>query len=62
MASYKITVPTSRLGAQGTTVTDADLDAAQVNAAHLIAAGIIAPATKNKTQTEPEPETATQEN
>lgn len=57
MASYKITVSSSTLGAEGATVTDADLEAAQVDAALLIASGIITPAPSKTTKPEPEPET-----
>jgi formylmethanofuran dehydrogenase subunit B len=51
MASYKITSDISTLGPEGGTVTDADLDAAGVDAALLIASNIIAhiPSTKSTT-------------
>lgn len=51
MASYKITSDISTLGAEGGTVTDADLEAAGVDAALLIASNIIAliPSTKSTT-------------
>lgn len=49
--SYKVLSDISTLGPLGATVTDADLDAAQVSAEVLIAAGIIEPNTKTpKTQ------------
>lgn len=58
MASYKIIISSSRLGAEGSTVTDADLAAAQVDAGLLIASGVIAPASNQKPKTEPETQEA----
>lgn len=46
MASYKVLSDISTLGAQGSTVTDADLESHNVDAELLIAAGIIEPQTK----------------
>ena len=51
--SYRITADNSTLGPQGSNVTDADLEAAHVNAELLIASGIIEPAIKT---TKPEKE------
>lgn len=51
MASYKVTSDISTLGPQGSTVTDADLEAAGVNAELLIASNIIAPTTTTKPTT-----------
>jgi hypothetical protein len=53
MGNYKITSDISTLGPQGSTVTDADLEAAGVNAELLIASNIIAPTTTTK-PTKPE--------
>lgn len=53
MASYKILSDISTLGAQGATVTDAQLEAEKLNAELLIASGIIEPQTKTpKTEQE----------
>lgn len=46
MASYKILSDISTLGAQGATVTDAELEAQHLDAELLIASGIIEPQTK----------------
>jgi len=48
MASYKITSDISTLGPEGATVTDADLEAAGVNADLLVASNIIAPISTTK--------------
>jgi hypothetical protein len=45
MASYKITSDISTLGEQGATITDADLDAAGVDAELLILSNVIEPIT-----------------
>jgi hypothetical protein len=50
-STYKITAEGSTLGPQGGTVTDADLEAASVDAALLIASNIIAPITPTKSTT-----------
>ena len=46
MASYKILIDNSTLGAQGTTVTEQDVEAAPADLDLLIASGIIEPTTK----------------
>ena len=46
MASYKILIDNSTLGAQGTTVTEQDVEAAPADLNLLIASGIIEPTTK----------------
>lgn len=46
MASYKILSDISTLGAQGSSVSDAELEAQQLDAELLIASGIIEPQNK----------------
>lgn len=46
MANYKVLSDISELGPQGSTVTDADLEAHHVDPELLIASGVIEPQTK----------------
>lgn len=48
MASYKILIENSTLGALGTTVTEEEIANAPADLELLIASGIVAPATKTK--------------
>jgi|LauGreDrversion2_2_1035103.scaffolds.fasta_scaffold1273997_1 hypothetical protein len=54
MASYKILIDNSTLGAKGTTVTTQDVEAAPANIDLLIASGIIEVTNKTTTKTESE--------
>ena len=48
MASYKVLVENSSLGALGATVTDDDINNAPADVELLIASGIVTPVTKTK--------------
>jgi len=50
MASYKILINNSTLGALGTTVTEQDIEAAPADLEMLITAGVIEPTTKPTTK------------
>lgn len=49
MANYKILIDNSTLGAQGATVTDADIESAPADLELLIASGVVEPVNKTKT-------------
>lgn len=48
MANYKVTAENSTLGAPGTVVTDAEIEAAPANVELLVASGIVEPVSTPK--------------
>jgi hypothetical protein len=52
MASYKVLSDISTLGAQGASISDADIEAAGVDVELLIASGIVEPTTKTTSKSQ----------